>query len=181
MNNTLTTKICSKCKISKNTTEFRKKSKASCGYSSSCKVCDNKRDSIYREYNRKSIQEKQVLKRLSNPELVKIYNKEYHASNRDKILSRMKNYRKENPSMFAAKDAKKRMIVKEATPKWADLKKIQEIYKKRNILNTESIKYHVDHIIPLRGYLVCGLHVEYNLQIIPAKENLTKKNRFSIE
>ena len=57
-------------------------------------------------------------------------------------------------------------------PKWADLKKIMEIYVNR------PEGYHVDHIIPLRGKLVSGLHVESNLQYLPALENMKKHNKF---
>jgi hypothetical protein len=57
-------------------------------------------------------------------------------------------------------------------PKWANLKKIMEIYVNR------PEGYHVDHIIPLRGKLVSGLHVESNLQYLPALENMKKHNKF---
>lgn len=65
------------------------------------------------------------------------------------------------------------------TPLWADLDKISKIYKLRTKMTRENgIWYHVDHIIPLRGKNVCGLHVENNLQIITKKENYKKGNRF---
>jgi hypothetical protein len=59
-------------------------------------------------------------------------------------------------------------------PLWANETKIKDIYLKR------PIGYHVDHIIPLQGKLVCGLHVENNLQYLPAKENMAKHNFFEV-
>ena len=57
-------------------------------------------------------------------------------------------------------------------PSWADMKKIREIYFNR------PAGHHVDHVIPLRGRLVCGLHVENNLQYLSAAENMKKHNTF---
>lgn len=59
-------------------------------------------------------------------------------------------------------------------PKWADRAKIREIYVNR------PDGYHVDHIIPLRGKLVSGLHVESNLQYLPIAENMKKHNTYHI-
>ena len=58
-----------------------------------------------------------------------------------------------------------------AVPKWANLEKIKEIYK-----NCPK-GYHVDHVIPLQGKNVCGLHVENNLKAILATLNMAKGNR----
>ena len=57
-----------------------------------------------------------------------------------------------------------------ATPAWADFDKIKSIY------DNCPTGYHVDHIIPLQGKYICGLHVETNLQYLPASENISKRN-----
>jgi hypothetical protein len=61
-----------------------------------------------------------------------------------------------------------------ATPTWANLDKIRQIY------DNCPEGHHVDHIIPLNGINICGLHVEYNLQYLPAKENCSKGNKFEL-
>lgn len=61
------------------------------------------------------------------------------------------------------------------TPKWADRSKIREIYVNR------PDGCHVDHIIPLRGKKVSGLHVENNLQYLPIAENMKKHNTYHID
>jgi hypothetical protein len=65
-----------------------------------------------------------------------------------------------------------------ATPTWANNDIISSMYHLAAIYS-EALgeKFHVDHIVPLQSKLVCGLHVEHNLQIIPAKDNLSKHNR----
>jgi hypothetical protein len=59
-------------------------------------------------------------------------------------------------------------------PPWANNEKIMEIYANR------PAGYHVDHIVPLQGEIVCGLHVENNLQYLPARENMSKQNHFEV-
>lgn len=79
---------------------------------------------------------------------------------------------KENwPDQKAYRAARKKRV-KQATPIWADLEAITEFYK-----NCPK-GYHVDHIIPLFGKIVSGLHIANNLQYLPAKENLKKGNKF---
>jgi hypothetical protein len=65
----------------------------------------------------------------------------------------------------------RRAKLKKATPSWANLDKIKEIY-----LNCPK-GYHVDHIIPLNGVNVSGLHIENNLQYLLAADNLKKSNK----
>lgn len=77
-----------------------------------------------------------------------------------------------------ATDKQKR--IKQATPSWADKSKIKEFYLRASILTKETgITYEVDHIIPIKGKNVCGLHVETNLQVITQAENRKKGNQFT--
>jgi len=73
-----------------------------------------------------------------------------------------------------SKKSKKRYLsaLKRATPSWADMKAIKAIYAEAKRLGMS-----VDHIWPLRNAKFCGLHVHYNLQIIPMSENARKKNK----
>ena len=87
------------------------------------------------------------------------YNKETYLAHKSEYIARAIQYRT------------KRIL---ATPPWADTAKIKEIYSKC------PEGYHVDHVVPLQGELVCGLHVESNLQYLTIKENLQKSNKFIV-
>jgi 5-methylcytosine-specific restriction endonuclease McrA len=71
---------------------------------------------------------------------------------------------------------------KGAMPKWLNEKHkffLEEIYELRDLrTKATGIVHHVDHIIPLKGDGVCGLHVPWNLQILTAFENRAKGNRY---
>ena len=79
-----------------------------------------------------------------------------------------------DPGKYKAKTAKRRADKLRATPKWSNLVAIQQFYK-----NCPS-GYQVDHIVPLRGQNVSGLHVINNLQYLPAPENASKKNKWPV-
>lgn len=120
--------------------------------------------------------------------------RKYHLANREKRLSYAKQYRHEhqescraanklwrlrNPGRRAFHKAAHRARVKWAIPAWADKKRIRAIYQTAAMLTKMTgILHHVDHVIPLRGKNVCGLHVPENLQILTAKENQKKSFHF---
>lgn len=83
-------------------------------------------------------------------------------------------YIKNNRSLFNAYKANYRARKLDASPSWADLTAIKLIYKNR------PSNMAVDHIIPLQGNLVCGLHVENNLQYLSKEENSSKSNKFEV-
>lgn len=112
----------------------------------------------------------------------KAYYQERYDANpelRKQIAENSRQWRQDNSDGVAAQCAHRRARKLEATPNWADLKAIAEIYTKcAEITKRTGIKHQVDHIIPLTSDLVCGLHVESNLQILTADENNKKNNSF---
>lgn len=85
------------------------------------------------------------------------------------------NYYENNREIYVASKLRYKLRLKEASPKWADLNKIKEIYA-----NCPP-GYHVDHYYPLQGDTVCGLHVENNLQYLTAFDNTSKGNKMPKE
>ena len=87
-------------------------------------------------------------------------------------------WRNENPDKHCAKEGKRRAYKLQATPAWANDFFIKEAYHLAS-LRTKLLgfRWHVDHIIPLKSHIVCGLHWERNLQVIPFLDNLSKGNR----
>lgn len=65
-------------------------------------------------------------------------------------------------------------------PKWANKAKIKEVYAKAAQMRLETgLDWHVDHVLPIAGKLICGLHVHDNLEIIPASLNKAKRNNWA--
>lgn len=97
---------------------------------------------------------------------------------REKFAEKNRRYRTLRPDVFAHHSAKRRADILTQTPAWANLDAIQALYERAALLTKETgIQYVVDHIIPLRGRVVCGLHVENNLRVITWTENSKKANK----
>lgn len=68
-----------------------------------------------------------------------------------------------------------------ATPSWASRKAMQEVYALAVAMTEKTgVPHDVDHIVPLQSKLVCGLHCEANLQVLPRRENRLKHNSFAV-
>lgn len=137
--------------------------------------------------NRKLIQKKKAADRsrtwyFNNPEKAKSIAKAWVIENKDRASELSSNWRKLNPAMCAEFAAKRRAAKLQRTPKWLnelDFQLIREIYEQAQSLTfSTGIAHHVDHVYPLRGKTVSGLHVPSNLQILTACENSKKGNRF---
>jgi hypothetical protein len=182
-------KNCSKCKEDKLLSAFSKSRANKGGYQNQCKLCvsifQKEYQKKYRELHKDTAKEYALQYYEANKTELKSLSKEYYELNKDKLKPKRrkynKSYRKSNLARMAAKSAKRRAIKLQATPIWLTeqhVKEIEEFYKQSQLLKSiTGEEHHVDHIIPLQGKNVCGLHVPWNLQVITAKENLSKYNK----
>lgn len=149
-------KKCSFCKILKNIDDFYKRTDKPHLLTSNCKKC-----------------------LVFNARLARAV---WHLKNRERRLKAAKERYKKDPSKALADWHKRRAIKTKACPNWLTKdhkKQINEFFttaKDLRWLSNEPL--HVDHIVPLKSKEVCGLHVPWNLQILPKTENLQKGARF---
>jgi len=185
-------KTCSKCKVEKDYAEFSKHQRKKDGYRSSCKKCDQaytqsrkaQTKLVRAEYYKKhktQFKDRGLAWRKANAEYIQQQSQEYYQTNKSKILKRTQLYRSTHRPLYAAATAKYRSKRLQATPHWlteADHKEIAKKYKYAKYLtDLTGESWHVDHIHPLQGKNICGLHVPSNLQVIPGSENQSKSNK----
>ena len=105
----------------------------------------------------------------------------YRAANPEKMRQLDRDYRQNNPDKNAAKAAKARADRAQATPPWLTrdhLEEIESFYSTAKALEQAfGGRYDVDHIHPINGRTCCGLHVPWNLQVLPAHKNRQKSNK----
>lgn len=140
--------------------------------SKSCKLC-------FAEYKRENGKRLNAEWHQKNKDRRAEYDREKRRAKLDYYRSKGRE-RQKNKSAEYLEAVRRRDAAKiSAMPKWADVDAIKSIYKKCALISEiTGIKHHVDHIVPLRGKNVCGLHIPINLQIITASENMSKSNSF---
>lgn len=193
-----------KCKNYKDIVNFSKTTKNKDGYSYWCKSCQKEYHNLHKNAHAIAVKKwkdtnKETIKKAKKLNNEK--NRKQHIIPEYKICSTcsenkaseffFKNSNHKDGLEYSCKDCKKisakkcynkvaRQISarnchlkrKNRVPEWANLDKIREIYKNR------PKGCHIDHIVPLNGKDVCGLHVEYNLQYLPASLNMSKGNKW---
>lgn len=142
-------------------------------------------DLKYMEKNKEALREKRKKYRDNNKELISGYSKKSRErkvpkNDLEKAARKIEINRDylRRKAYFISYHAMRRAEKISRTPAWADRKAIAAVYRLRLEMELRTgVPHHVDHIVPLRGKFVCGLHVEYNLRVITAQENLLKRNR----
>jgi hypothetical protein len=134
-----------------------------------------KRNYEYYLKNKKRIDDAARVWKITNKKEYEAYQRQWAKNNPDKVKVKHIKYRKNNMDKVLYWNSNRRAGKLKRTPKWADLEKIKQVYKKC----PEGMV--VDHIIPLQGDSVSGLHIATNLQYLSPNENSIKGNRFSFE
>jgi hypothetical protein len=140
------------------------------GLQRECKSCHNAYAREHYQANKEKHNAQSKAWRQAHPELDRKWSRERQAKRR-----------KESAYLVNAQTAARKSYIKQATPAWANKFFITEAYHLAKLREKMlGGKWHVDHIIPLHGKNVSGLHVENNLQVIPAQLNLTKHASFTV-
>lgn len=197
-------KNCPKCNLNKELSEFAKDPSTKDGFSVYCRQCRKiinhnaylkykqarseksradylSKKELYKAKQkaryvkkRNLMQQKQKEYYLKNKESIKAKTREYQALNPHIQSKSHKKWAKNNKHKVLAKLARRRAAMISRIPPWLSDDKLNEI---KQIYKDCPKGYHVDHIVPLQGKEVSGLHVPWNLQYLPAEENLKKSNK----
>ena len=131
----------------------------------------------YRARNEGQVFQLQKRYRDNNAEKRKADNARWRESHADQHRANAIKWSKNNRHMVSVTNTKRRGQSRLATPEWANKFFMAEAYDlARRRTRCTGFKWHVDHVVPLRSKLVCGLHCEQNMEVIPAVDNLKKRH-----
>ena len=186
-------KVCSKCGGAKSAEEFSRDVRSSDGLQPQCKACKAEGARLrhaanpgvarayaktWRQANLEEARARDVARYAANPEKVKARVQRWTEMNRERKASTDSAWKKANRDKANANAARREAQKLQATPVWANADHIAGMYEVAQLFRNIGIDMHVDHIVPLCSSKVCGLHVEFNMQLLVKSENSVKGNRW---
>lgn len=157
-----------------------------------CKICHRRKVAEWRKKNPEKHRAAAKKYALENKEKVREYikawvdrnrkrvnrlNAEWRSRNQEKAKEMVRNWNARNRSVERARVRERQATKLKATPKWSIKFFVQEAYHLAELRNKATgFEWHVDHIVPIKSDIVCGLHAHTNIQVIPAKQNMSKGN-----
>ena len=167
MAKTIQHKLCPKCDTIKCRSEFAPSySKYGCGLCSYCRVCMKVVKAESKKRNRHKYRD-----------VNRAINRRWLANNIEKNREKCRERYKRNKAEYIERSMKYKRMLAMAKPEWLTDEQKKEI---ATIYLNSSKDIHVDHIVPLNGVNVCGLHVPWNLQLLSAHDNISKNNRIAV-
>jgi len=192
-------KHCNKCNVTKDFSEFHKSKNTHDGVSPHCKSCKKEYNKKYYLKNKEELSEQKKKWYYDNHDRVLEQKKNYYSDNRELIISKVQDYRdnnkdkistlkskyqKENRHKTGRLGADKRARKRSRTPKWLTKDQKEQTnnfyWLAQDLRSFTGQDYHVDHIVPLAGKNVCGLHVPWNLQVLPSDINISKGCKYEV-
>jgi len=171
-------KTCTRCNSPKELLHFAQRKASKDGFNSACKECVI----AYRQSSKYNISEYNKKYREKHRDVLIERSKDWRDVNAEKVVLYKRHYRKAEPLKHSVWDANKRAKRLQRFPPWLteeDRQSISKVYEEAKTLSRiTGISYQVDHIVPLLGDNVSGLHVPWNLQVLTGLENNIKNNKF---
>jgi hypothetical protein len=148
------------------------------------RVTDTTYHKAYYEANKARIAAVKRAYRAANKEKIIANKRAAYLATREANLAQKREYRQANKGKINFLCSMRKKVVKQRTPMWLspfDRLKIKCYYSVAAMLARNNKEpWHVDHIVPLQGKLVSGLHVPNNLQFLRGVDNVRKKNKFEV-
>lgn len=171
---------CSRCKVPKPLSAFHKDKRRPHGVKRQCKSCVAKYTKVRPKPDPERERERDRARYDAEKERRRAAVSAYKAAHPERVKEKDRRVREKYRDYRTALTAQHKADKLRAMPAWADRDAIRQFYREAARLSAETgIPHEVDHIVPLRSSVVCGLHVPANLQCLTKSQNSAKRNAFN--